>query len=81
MGLVANGGFDNTKTFTGWRLKDIGSGNMMNFLTGFTVNIGKLQIAPNMLWQKPLEGPLPSWAQAPARPRNILDDLRQNWQE
>ena len=74
MGLVANGGFDNTKTFTGWRLKDIGSGNMMNFLTGFTVNIGKLQIAPNMLWQKPLEGPLPSWAQAPARPRNILDD-------
>lgn len=74
MGLVANGGFDNTKTFTGWRLKDIGSGNMMNFLTGFTMNIGKLQIAPNMLWQKPLEGPIPSWAQAPARPRNILDD-------
>lgn len=74
MGLVANGGFDNTKTFTGWKLKDVGSGNMMNFLTGFTANVGRLQIAPNMLWQKPLEGPIPSWAVAPARPRNILDD-------
>jgi hypothetical protein len=74
MGLVANGGFDNTQTFTGWRLKDIGSGNMMNFLSGFTFSVGKLQIAPNALWQKPLEGPIPSWAQAPARPRNILDD-------
>jgi len=74
MGLVANGGFDNTKTFTGWRLKDVGSGNMMNVLSGFTVNVGPLQIAPNMLWQKPLEGPIPAWVQAPARPRNILDD-------
>jgi len=26
-GLVANGGFDNTRTFTGWTLKDNGSGN------------------------------------------------------
>lgn len=74
MGLVANGGIDNTKTFTGWRLKDIGNGNMMNVLSGFTFNLGVLQVAPNMLWQKPLEGPLPSWAEAPARPRNILDD-------
>lgn len=74
LGLVANGGFDNTKTFTGWKLKDVGSGNLMNFLSGFTFNIGQLQIAPNMLWQKPLEGPIPSWVDAPARPRNILDD-------
>jgi hypothetical protein len=74
LGLVANGGVDNTRTFTGWRLKDVGSGNMMNFLTGFTVNVGQLQVAPNMLWQKPLEGPIPSWVDAPARPRNILDD-------
>ena len=74
LGLVANGGVDNTQTFTGWRLKDVGSGNMMNFLTGFTVNVGQLQVAPNMLWQKPLEGPIPSWVDAPARPRNILDD-------
>ncbi len=74
LGLVANGGFDNTRTFTGWRLKDVGSGNMMNFLTGFTFNVGQLQVAPNMLWQKPLEGPIASWVDAPARPRNILDD-------
>jgi hypothetical protein len=52
MGLVANGGADNTQTFTGWRLKDSGSGNQYNFLTGFTYNIGNLQIAPNFLWQK-----------------------------
>lgn len=74
MGLVANGGFDQTKTFTGWRLKDVGSGNMYNFLSGFTYNVGKLQIAPNFLYQKPIEGPIPSSVVSPARPRNILDD-------
>lgn len=74
MGLVANGGFDQTKTFTGWRLKDVGSGNMFNVLSGFTYNVGKLQIAPNFMYQKPLEGPLSASAAAPARPRNILDD-------
>ena len=74
MGLVANGGVDNTKTFTGWRLKDIGSGNMYNVLSGFTVTVGKLQIAPNFLWQKPIEGPIPADVLAPGRPRNILDD-------
>lgn len=74
LGLVANGGFDNTKTFTGWKLKDVGTGNLMNFLSGFTFNVGQLQIAPNLLWQKPIEGPIPSWVDAPARPRNILED-------
>jgi hypothetical protein len=74
MGLVANGGADNTKTFTGWRLKDSGSGNQYNFLSGFTYSIGKLQIAPNFLWQKPIEGPMNSTVPAPGRPRNILDD-------
>jgi len=54
MGLVANGGADGTQTFTGWRLKDSGSGNQTNVLAGFTYNIGNLQIAPNFLWQKPL---------------------------
>lgn len=74
MGLVANGGVDQTKTFTGWVLKDVGSGNMYNALTGFTYNVGKLQFAPNFLYQKPLVGPIgPNFA-APARPRNILDD-------
>lgn len=74
MGLVANGGWDQTQTFTGWRLKDTGSGNQYNFLTGFAFNVGKLQIAPNFLWQKPIEGPIPSNVAAPGRPRNILED-------
>lgn len=81
MGLVANGGADYTRTFTGWRLKDSGSGNQFNFLTGFTYLIGDFQIAPNFLWQKPVVGPIPFDVPAPGRPRNILDDpfsVRQN---
>jgi hypothetical protein len=74
MGLVANGGPDATKTFTGWRLKDGGSGNLYHVLSGFTYSFGKLQIAPNFLFQKPIEGPMPTGLDAPARPRNILDD-------
>lgn len=74
MGLVANGGADNTTTFTGWRLKDSGSGNKNNILTGFTYTLGKWQIAPNFLWQKPLVDPMPGNAGGPARLRNILVD-------
>lgn len=73
-GLVANGGGDNTKTFTGWYLKDSGSGNKNNVLTGFTYGLGKWQIAPNFLWQKPLVNPIPGDVGGTARPRNILDD-------
>ncbi|MFN1834435.1 glycoside hydrolase family 2 TIM barrel-domain containing protein [Balneola sp. MJW-20] len=73
-GLVANGGYDQTLTYTGWRLKDSGSGNMYNVLSGFTYNFGNLQVAPNFMWQQPIEGPIPSEAMAPARPRNILTD-------
>ncbi|HMQ60175.1 MAG TPA: glycoside hydrolase family 2 TIM barrel-domain containing protein [Flavilitoribacter sp.] len=74
MGIIAQGGADYTKTFTGWRLKDSGSGNQYNFLTGFTIGVGNLQIAPNFLWQKPIEDPIPADVPAPGRPRNILDD-------
>ena len=75
MGLVANGGADNTQTFTGWRLKDSGSGNQVNFLTGFTYNVNsKLQLAPNFLWQKPLVEAMPNGVDAPGRLRNILED-------
>lgn len=74
MGLVANGGADNTKTFTGWRLKDSGSGNQVNFLSGFTYSVGNLQIAPNFLWQKPIVGAMPNDVQSPGRLRNIQDD-------
>ena len=81
MGLVSNGGADYTKTFTGWRLKDCGSGNQYNVLTGFTFTTGDFQLAPNFLYQKPIVGPISEDAPAPARPRNILDDpfaVRQN---
>lgn len=74
MGLVANGGFDQTITYTGWRLKDSGSGNQYNFMSGFTYTFGNLQIAPNFLWQQPIEGPIPSGLTGGARPRNVIDD-------
>lgn len=76
-GLVANAGGDYTQTFTGWRLKDFGSGNVNNIFTGFVYNIGKFQIAPNFMYQKPLVDPIPEFAltdSSPARLRNILDD-------
>lgn len=74
MGLVANGGADQTRTFTGWRLKDSGSGNMTNFLSGFTYSFGNLQVAPNFMWQKPLVDPMPNGVPAPGRLRNVIDD-------
>ena len=74
MGLVADGGFTQTQTFTGWTLKDTGSGNQRNILTGFAVTSGNWQVAPNFLWRKPLVGPVPADAPQPGRPRNILDD-------
>ncbi len=73
-GLVAGGGADQTRTFTGWKLKDSGSGNQTNFLSGFTYSFGNVQIAPNFLWQKPIVGPMPNDVQGPGRLRNILDD-------
>ncbi|WP_396180976.1 glycosidase [Flavobacterium sp.] len=74
-GLVASGGADNVQTFTGWRLKDTGSGNQMNFLAGFTYNINSnLQVAPNVLWQKPIVEAMPNGVDAPGRLRNVLDD-------
>lgn len=74
MGLVANGGADNTKTFTGWKLKDSGSGNQTNLLSGFTVGVGNFQIAPNFLWQKPIVAAMPNDVNGPGKLRNIQDD-------
>ena len=72
--MVAGGATgDQTQTFTGWRLKDSGSGNQYNFLTGATYTIGKLQIAPNFLWQEPIEGPVTTDAVG-GRARNIVTD-------
>jgi hypothetical protein len=71
MGLVANGGPTSALTFTGWTLGDSGSGNQANAMTGVAYNLGSFQIAPNVLWQKPLIGPVPTDI---GRPRDILDD-------
>ena len=74
MGLVANGGVDQTRTFTGWKLLDSGSGNMTNVLSGFTYLTGNLQIAPNFMYQKPLVDPMPNTSFGPGRLRNVIDD-------
>lgn len=74
MGLVADAGPTEVITYTGWTLKDSGSGNQKNAMTGFTVNSGDFQIGPNVLWQKPIVGPIPGDAPPPGRPRNVLDD-------
>jgi len=74
MGIVAEAGPTQTITFTGWNLKDTGSSNQVNAMTGLAVNLGTIQIAPNLLWQKPLVDPIPADVPPPGRPRNILDD-------
>jgi len=73
-GLVADGGSTETQTFTGWRLKDSGKGNQRNLLAGLSLRFGNWEVSPNFLWQKPLEGPIPSDVPDPGRPRNVLDD-------
>ena len=73
MGLVADGGPTSAVTFTGWSLKDSGSGDQVNALTGLALDLTPFQIAPNFLWQKPLVGPGPSISPNDAL-RNVLDD-------
>ncbi|MBN1300451.1 MAG: hypothetical protein JW995_04485 [Melioribacteraceae bacterium] len=73
-GLVADGGVNQSLTFTGWRLKNSGLGNQYSFLTGLNLILGDWQIGPNFMWQKPIEGPIPNTASVPGRPRNILSD-------
>lgn len=79
LGLVATGGADWTKTFTGWKLKDCGSGNQYNVLSGLTYNFGNLQIAPNFLYQKPfvgavIEGAIDAVTGVIGHSRNIVTD-------
>ena len=77
MGLVADAGPTMVPTYTGWNLKDSGSGNQVNGVTGLAVSLGKWQVGPNFLWQKPIVGPMPSadaLAGTAGRPRNIQDD-------
>lgn len=77
MGLVADAGPTAIPTYTGWGLKDTGSGNQVNALTGVAVGLGDWQVGPNLLWQKPIVGPMPHSADlagTAGRPRNVLDD-------
>jgi hypothetical protein len=71
MGIVSEGGPTAIPTFTGWHLKDSGSGNQSNIMTGLAVNSGSFQIGPNFLYQKPMAGPVPDEV---GLPRNVLDD-------
>ncbi len=77
MGLVSEAGPTAIPTFTGWELKDSGSGNQVNAATGLAVTSGFWQVGPNLLWQRPLVGPMPNainLAGTAGRPRNVLDD-------
>ncbi|HPF35776.1 MAG TPA: glycoside hydrolase family 2 TIM barrel-domain containing protein [Candidatus Krumholzibacteria bacterium] len=77
MGLVADGGATMIPTYTGWTLKDSGSGNQVNAISGVAVNVGDWQIGPNLLWQKPIVGPMPhstDLAGTQGRPRNWTED-------
>ncbi len=77
MGLVADAGPTVIPTFTGWGLKDTGSGNQKNIITGLALGMGDWQIGPNFLWQKPVVGPMPHsdyLVGTAGRPRNLRDD-------
>ena len=77
MGLVADGGPTAIPTFTGWDLKDSGSSNQVNVLTGMAVTRGVWQIGPNLLWQKPIVGPMPNakyMTGTAGLVRNVIDD-------
>ena len=61
-GLVADAGIDARINVTGWQLKAPGTGNQYHALAGAAWRFGFFEIAPQILYQKPLEGPLPSIA-------------------
>jgi hypothetical protein len=83
-GLVANGGPDSGITLTRWSLKESGRGNQASGLTGLAIQLGSVQIAPSMLFQRPLIGPMPTindvydpnskTYSAGFRARNVVDD-------
>lgn len=83
-GLVADAGADPRQRFTGYQLNESGRGNQVGGLAGFAVNLGDFQVAPHVLYQRPLIGPIEPEGDAfsdatgiyyPAlAPRNQLDD-------
>ena len=83
-GLVADAGTDQTVTFTGWSMKSSGRGNQMSGLGGTLLTFGSFQVAPNLLYQRPIIGPTPAIADqldpatgmyfAGVAPRNAIAD-------
>lgn len=57
-GLVADAGADQTMTITGWSMKESGQGNHWAVSSGAAYYLGDFVIGPNVLVQRPLEGPL-----------------------
>ena len=57
--IVSDGGVDSTMTITGWSLKESPQGNHWAVSSGLAYYLGKVVLAPNVLVQRPLEGPLP----------------------
>ncbi len=74
MGLVAEAGPTAVSNYTDWTLEDTGLGNQRNLIGGFVVNAGRFQLGPNVLWQKPIVGPMPADVRSPGRPRDLVDD-------
>ncbi|MCE9673879.1 hypothetical protein LY474_39400 [Myxococcus stipitatus] len=83
-GLVADGGPEPSIVLTGWSLRESGRGNHFGAQAGAAFQLGTIEVAPNLLYQKPLIGPNPNIPDAfdaqtgtyyPAiRARNVLAD-------
>jgi len=83
-GIVADGGVDQVTNLTGWTLRASARGNQFHAVGGAVFQIGSVQIAAQGLYQKPLEGPLPSINDyydpntemyfPGTRARNVIDD-------
>jgi hypothetical protein len=58
-GLVADSGPDQMPNPGGWTLRETGRGNHYHALSGVLLRLSDFQIAPNFLYQRPLEAPLP----------------------
>ncbi|HYO71702.1 MAG TPA: glycoside hydrolase family 2 TIM barrel-domain containing protein [Archangium sp.] len=83
-GLVADAGPEQRTVLTGWSMRESGRGNHYAGQAGMTFQLGTLQVAPNVLYQKPLIGPNPTINDAfvaetgqyfpGVRPRSVLSD-------
>ncbi|MCY1000748.1 hypothetical protein OWM54_26725 [Myxococcus sp. MISCRS1] len=83
-GLVADGGPEPSIVLTGWSLRESGRGNHFGAQAGAAFQLGTIEVAPNLLYQKPLIGPNPNIPDTfdqetgtyfPAvRARNVLQD-------